>query len=210
MLPGCTTAATPAEAEAVFDRLTHWVTRSLEVCIALCLATMGVLVFGNVVLRYGFNSGIAFSEEISRLLFVWLIFLGSILASREHAHLGVDSLVRRLPHGGRQACILVSGVLMILMCVLLFWGSLKQAEINLDNTMPVSGIPYAALHAAGIAAALGLIVSIFYNIFQALVHGEHEENIVMVQHTDHLIRVAVAEVEKDVKRDPASQEGKLP
>lgn len=190
----------------VFTTLTRWVTRSLEVCIALCLASMGVLVFGNVVLRYGFNSGIAFSEEISRLLFVWLTFLGAILASREHAHLGVDSLVRRLPHAARQACILVSGVLMILMCGLLFWGSLKQAQINLDNTMPVSGIPYATVHAAGVAAALGLMVSIFYNIFQALVHGEQAQNLVMVQHTDDQIQEALA----DVDRAPARGEGTRP
>lgn len=192
----------------MFDRLTLWVTRSLEIGIALCLAAMGLLVFGNVVLRYGFNSGLVFSEEISRLLFVWLTFLGTILASREHAHLGVDSLVRRLPHGARQACILVSGVLMILMCVLLLWGSLKQAEINLDNAMPVSGIPYAALYAAGIAAALGLIVSIFYNIFQALVHGEREENIVMVQRTDDMIKEALTEVEADAARVDARREGR--
>jgi TRAP-type C4-dicarboxylate transport system permease small subunit len=179
----------------MFTTITHWFTRSLEVCIAMCLAAMAVLVFGNVVLRYGFNSGIAFSEEISRLLFVWLTFLGTILASREHAHLGVDSVVRRLPHGARQACVLVSGVLMILMCGLLFWGSLKQVEINLDNSMPVSGIPYASVYAAGMAAALGLIVSIFYNIFQALVHGEQEENLVMVHHTDDMIQDALSDVD---------------
>ncbi len=178
----------------MFTTVTRWFTRALEVCIALCLASMAVLVFGNVVLRYGFNSGIAFSEEISRLLFVWLTFLGTILASREHAHLGVDSLVRRLPHAARQACVLVSGVLMIVMCGLLFWGSWKQAEINMDNTMPVSGIPYATVYAAGIAAAVGLVVSIFYNIFQALVHGDKAENLVMVQHTDNQIRDALPDV----------------
>ena len=169
----------------------------LNTLMAACLAVMAVAVFINVVLRYGFNSGIAFSEEISRLLFVWLTFLGTILASREHAHLGVDSLVKRLPHGARQACILVSGVLMILMCGLLFWGSLKQTEINLDNAMPVSGIPYASVYAAGMAAALGLIVSIFYNIFQALVHGDEETNIVMVHHTDDMIRDALTDVDAD-------------
>lgn len=185
----------------MFARLTLWVTRGLEISIVICLVLMAILVFGNVVLRYGFNSGLVFSEEISRLLFVWLTFLGTILASREHAHLGVDSLVRRLPHAARQACILVSGVLMIMMCGLLFWGSLKQATINLDNTMPVSGIPYASVHAAGIAAALGLIVSIFYNIFQALVHGEHEENIVMVHHTDNMIRDSMADLDPGNTRD---------
>ena len=52
---------------------------------------MVVLVFGNVVLRYGFNSGITVSEELSRWLLVWLTFLGAIVAVREHAHLGVDT-----------------------------------------------------------------------------------------------------------------------
>lgn len=188
----------------MFTTITRVFTRALEVCIALCLASMAVLVFGNVVLRYGFNSGIVFSEEISRLLFVWLTFLGTILASREHAHLGVDSLVRRLPHAARQACILVSGVLMIVMCAMLFWGSWQQAWINLDNAMPVSGIPYASLYAAGMAAALGLMVSIFYNIFQALVHGEREGNLVMVQHTDDLIQGALPDVDTTAARRDGS------
>lgn len=178
------------------DRLTALVAEALEVLIVACLALMALLVFGNVVLRYGFNSGIAFSEEVSRLLFVWLVFLGTVLASREHAHLGVDSLVRRLPKPARQACVLVSGVLMIVMCGLLFWGAWQQAGINLDNAMPVTGIPYAVLYAAGVAAALGLTVSIFYNIFQALVHGEREANIEMVQHGD-LIEPALPTHEDD-------------
>ncbi|WP_334157086.1 TRAP transporter small permease [Oryzomicrobium sp.] len=178
------------------DRLTALVAKALEVLIVACLALMALLVFGNVVLRYGFNSGIAFSEEVSRLLFVWLVFLGTVLASREHAHLGVDSLVRRLPKPARQACVLVSGVLMIVMCGLLFWGAWQQAGINLDNAMPVTGIPYAVLYAAGVAAALGLTVSIFYNIFQALVHGEREANIEMVQHGD-LIEPALPTHEDD-------------
>jgi TRAP-type transport system small permease protein len=52
-----------------------------ETLLALCLAGMVIAVFGNVVLRYGFNSGINASEELSRLLFVWMVFLGATLAS---------------------------------------------------------------------------------------------------------------------------------
>ena len=54
--------------------------RLLEVLIAIALAVMVALVFGNVVLRYAFNSGITVSEEVSRWLFVWLTFLGAIVA----------------------------------------------------------------------------------------------------------------------------------
>jgi TRAP-type C4-dicarboxylate transport system permease small subunit len=55
--------------------------RLIEGLIALLLAVMVVLVFGNVVLRYAFNSGISFSEEVSRWLFVWLTFLGFLLGA---------------------------------------------------------------------------------------------------------------------------------
>jgi len=57
---------------------------------------MVVLVFTNVVMRYAFNSGITISEELSRWLFVWMTFMGAIVALRERAHLGTDTLVSRL------------------------------------------------------------------------------------------------------------------
>ena len=52
----------------------------LNLLTAAALAVMVILVFGNVVMRYGFNSGITMSEELSRWLFVWLTFLGAIVA----------------------------------------------------------------------------------------------------------------------------------
>src|SRR5947209_19633351 len=92
----------------------------LKAVIALCLAVMVVLVFGNVVLRYGFNSGITVSEELSRWLFVWLTFVGAIVALRNHAHLGMDSVVTRLPLIGKKICLVLS-LLLMLWCVYLFF-----------------------------------------------------------------------------------------
>lgn len=64
--------------------------RLLEAVMALLLAAMVVLVFGNVVLRYVFNSGITISEELSRWLFVWMTFLGAVVALKDNGHLGTD------------------------------------------------------------------------------------------------------------------------
>ncbi len=64
---------------AFIDRCCRWI----NLLIALALAVMVVMVFGNVVLRYAFNSGIAISEEVSRWLFVWITFLGAIVAVRD-------------------------------------------------------------------------------------------------------------------------------
>ena len=127
----------------MFFRLTKWVTHGLEIAIVACLTLMAILVFGNVVLRYAFDSSIAVSEELARLLFVWLIFLGAILASRQHAHIGFDTLVKSLPTGWKKAMIALSGSLMLAACVIFVIGGWKQTVINLDNSYPVLGISYA-------------------------------------------------------------------
>src|SRR5688500_4112856 len=104
----------------------------LKFLMALFLAIMVVLVFGNVVLRYAFNTGITVSEEVSRFLFVWLTFLGAIVAMREHGHLGVDMVVRALPAVGKKACLIVSQLLMLYATWLFLQGSWQQTVINLN------------------------------------------------------------------------------
>ena len=84
--------------------LTDLFFRLAEALLVLMLCAMVVMVFGNVVLRYGFNSGLDFSEELSRFFFIWITFLGAIIAMREKAHLGLDTLVRLLPRAGRKVC----------------------------------------------------------------------------------------------------------
>ena len=81
----------------MLDRLIAGYCTVLTYLLAIALALMVVLVFGNVVLRYAFNSGLTMSEEVSRWLFVWLTFMGAVVALREHGHLGTDALVSRLP-----------------------------------------------------------------------------------------------------------------
>ena len=64
--------------------------RFLELLIVVAMVAMVGMVFGNVVLRYGFNSGIDISEEMSRYCFIWLTYVGAIVAMRDKAHVGVD------------------------------------------------------------------------------------------------------------------------
>lgn len=122
----------------LFERVAGAYFKLIELVLVLCLGAMVVMVLGNVVLRYGFNSGITVSEELSRFLFVWLVFLGAVTGMRENAHLGVDMLVRKLPVLGRKICLALSEGLMLMCCVLFFWGTWQQHAINVDNLAPVT------------------------------------------------------------------------
>src|SRR6218665_1102432 len=84
------------------------------------LAVMALMVFANVVLRYLFNSGITLTEEVARLIFVWLTFLGSIVALRHGTHLGMDTIVARVPHRMKVAFFVISHVLMLICCAMLW------------------------------------------------------------------------------------------
>lgn len=165
----------------------RWIDRFCKVLdglIALLLAVMVVLVFGNVVLRYGFNSGITVSEEVSRWLFVWVTFLGAVVAIRERAHLGSDMLVSRLPVAGKKACLVAGHLLMLYITWLFFSGSLQQARINWDVQAPVTGASVAIFYGAGVVfsvlAALFLLLELV-----RLVRGKMaDDELVMVRESE--------------------------
>jgi TRAP-type C4-dicarboxylate transport system permease small subunit len=105
-------------------KLTNWYYKVLELAMVLCLAAMCLMVFGNVVLRHFFNSGVNIAEELSRFMFIWLTFLGAIVAMREGGHLGVDMLVRHLSGIRRFVAVLVAQILVLMCCGVLLWGLL--------------------------------------------------------------------------------------
>lgn len=160
--------------------------------IVLFLAVMLVLVFGNVVLRYGFNSGITISEEVSRIMFVWLTFLGAVVAMKEHAHLGIDSFTKRLPPVGRKICVVFTSILLLGVCVLIFQGSLKQTIINMGTAFPATGLPVAIQYAVGLVASVGIGVYLVRNIYVVLSGQASEQDLVTVHSSlDELETVSV-------------------
>jgi TRAP-type C4-dicarboxylate transport system permease small subunit len=166
------------------NRVVNGYCRALEALIALMLATMVVLVFGNVVLRYGFNSGITMSEEVSRWLFVWLTFLGAIVALKEHAHLGSDMLVSRLPPVGKKICLIAGHLLMIYITWLLLKGSYEQARINWDVQAPVTGASVALFYGAGVVFALSAGVLLLRDTWRAVTGQLRDDELVMVRESE--------------------------
>jgi len=170
----------------MLDRAISHFSKAMEICIAVMLALMVILVFGNVVLRYGFNSGIMVSEEVSRLLFVWMTFIGAALAVREHTHLGVDSLVRVLSRRGKLICALVSRAIMLFATYLLFEGSWTQMEINFPTSSPVSGISMAWFYIPGVVASVAMGLLLALQMVQLLLGQVKEEDLIMTVESEEM------------------------
>jgi TRAP-type C4-dicarboxylate transport system permease small subunit len=163
--------------------------RVLDALMVLMLATMVVLVFGNVVLRYGFNSGITVSEEVSRWLFVWLTFLGAIVAIKEHGHLGTDMLVARLSVRGKKACLIIGHLLMLYVTWLLFSGSLAQARINSEVEAPVTGASVAIFYASGVFFSVSAGLLLLRELWRTVTGSITEAELVMVQESEDMAQV---------------------
>ena len=181
--------------------MTDWIDKGanaycklLEVLLVLLLGAMVLMVFGNVVLRYVFNSGITVSEELSRWAFVWLTFLGAIVAVKENGHLGTDLLIGRLGVTGKKICLGLAETLMLYCCWLIFSGSLDQTRINLGVEAPVSGLSLAWLSAAGLVFAVSAAAFHLLKLGRLLAGRLTEDELVTVQESEDL-----AHVKADIK-----------
>jgi TRAP-type C4-dicarboxylate transport system permease small subunit len=140
----------------MLERLERAVFGLIETVLVLLLAGMFFMVFGNVVLRYGFNSGIVISEELSRIFFVWLTFLGAVVTFRDRMHVGVDTLVMTFPKLGRLAARILGDLIILACCTAFFWGTWLQAPINASMTAPVTGMPLIYVNGVGFIASIGI------------------------------------------------------
>jgi TRAP-type C4-dicarboxylate transport system permease small subunit len=114
-----------------------------QVLMAACLGVMAVAVFFNVVLRYGFGSGIAASEELSRLLFVWMVFIGATAAYPAGEHMAFTSFVASLRHHPKtlQGLNILIRSLVIMSCVMLGRGAWQQVDVGFASNSVVLGYP---------------------------------------------------------------------
>lgn len=132
--------------------------RMAEVLMVAALAGMVVAVFVNVVLRYVFNTSIVSYEEISRLLFIWLVAVGVIVAAYEGTHLGFDMVTSRVGPKVGRVLFYVSQLLVLGCMVLLFRGSWEQVKAGMDSFSTVLGYPLALAAAATLVLSVGMIL----------------------------------------------------
>ena len=132
--------------------------RALEIVMVVCLVVMLIMVFGNVILRIFFNTGIDLSEEVPRFAFVWMTFLGGIIGLHRRNHLGVDMVVHALPVFGRKVCWGISQAVMLLCSLFIFYGTYLQHDILAGNASPVG--QFSMIYVYGVSYLTGASIAI--------------------------------------------------
>ena len=126
---------------------------------------MVLMVFINVVGRYVFNHSFASVEEIARILFVWLVYLGSVVAIKEGTHIRVDILLMFLPHKARLAVEAIANLLMDGIMILTIKVMMTLVMENITYPMPITKIPYGVVQGV---IPLSLLLMLILNIINLI------------------------------------------
>jgi TRAP-type transport system small permease protein len=172
------------------EKVLHMLNRVLNGVTAVSLAFMAILVFGNVVLRYLFNSGITWSEEMSRFLFVWMTFLGAVSALKDNEHLGIDMFVKKLsPRMKKAVFVLTNGIVLYVLWLVLD-GSWKMTLINMDSMAPATGLPLACVYGIGIVMSICMAIIIAFNLYRVLFGKRSVEEFIRARESEEELLVS--------------------
>ena len=135
----------------------------IDVILAAMMMAMIILVFTNVVLRYGFSSGLRPAVELSRLGFVWVVLLGAVSVLHRGEHLAVSEFTIALFPKAVPYLRKVIWLVILVSVSMLCWGAWQQTIANWHNISQLTGLPTGLFYLAG--AVSGLLMA-----FVALAH----------------------------------------
>jgi len=119
--------------------LGNFINRAEESIISLLLVGMTLLVFSEVVLRFGFNTGIHWSQEVTLYMMAWFVLFGASYGVKVGAHIAVDSFLKLFPEKARRAMGVLSVSICIAYCVIFMigaWGylaKLKKIDLEMED-----------------------------------------------------------------------------
>lgn len=133
-----------------------------------------VIVFLNVVMRYIFNTGLTWSDEVSVNLFVWFIFLGGILAAIEKMHLKVDIFTNLFNQKNQKIFTIVANIFVLLEMGILLVGGIAQVEVSNNNISSATGIPFSWITVSMVVFASGVILLTVHEIIKIFFRKDEE------------------------------------
>ncbi|MDR1580443.1 MAG: TRAP transporter small permease [Synergistaceae bacterium] len=131
-----------------------------EIAGALILAVMVSVTFVNVVTRYLIIYPLAWTEEITVSMFVWIVLLGTSIAFRKNAHLAMTFIYDFMPVPLKKVSFVIANAMCIVFFALLIWLGSVQVwdEIELSVTSEALAIP-TAVYSAGVPVFSALIIA---------------------------------------------------
>ena len=123
-----------------YMKVMYWLNENLEpVMMNFCYASMTILVFLQVVLRFGFENQISWGSSVAIYMFIWVAWMGASYNVRKRSHLNFGVIRGSLPYKAQFVCLLMDAFLWVSMSVVVIYFSIPQIQTLKDNFAFVPG-----------------------------------------------------------------------
>jgi len=147
----------------------------VKILVVVLFIAMTCLVFAQVYTRFVTNNSLTWSEELSRFIMIWMVFLGAAFTYRENAHICVDNLVNMLPKGIRKYINLLSVIVQFVFLGIVIWGAYAVLPTTFLQKSPANGITMAYVYSViPVSAILMTIILIEKTLSLANEKGENK------------------------------------
>ncbi|PQV47994.1 TRAP transporter small permease [Paraburkholderia sp. BL21I4N1] len=142
---------------------------ALVIVASVSLAVLSLLVIYSVVMRYVFDDAPDFVEPIALLLVIVIAMFGAALKVREGGHIGLDSLVTKLPPKGQVMAAAFQHLCLIALAVAIFFGCLQMAETTMEDRIPILGLPEGVRYCIPVVASVCIALFSIENLLALFV-----------------------------------------
>ena len=119
---------------------------------ALFISITTILVVINIILRYIFNSGLVWSEEVATGCFVWSVFIGAVAVFKHRGHVGVDIIVKKMPETMQKAVTLITDIILVALNGYMSYLSVLYISKSYTKMTPVLGVSSVYISASVLIA----------------------------------------------------------
>ena len=137
---------------------------------SLFMAGTFILVLINVILRYVFNSGFAWSEEGARYMFVCMVFMGFITVTKNREPFCVDILIGKCHGLLKRVLFIVQDFVIAVLLYIMGRGGVEMALLNKLNKSPSIGLPAWILYAVMAFSSFIMLFFTLMNLWQDIFH----------------------------------------
>lgn len=147
--------------------LFRWLTLAMEHVIAALLVALIISVSANVVGRAVLNRSLPWADELARMLFIWLIFIGAAAAFARYEHIAVDILVRKLkPRAAHMLYLFQHLVITALMGVIIWGGFLVMSRAS--GRTAILGVPWNLVNISMVLCATFIAAVAIWRAWQSI------------------------------------------
>ncbi|WHH61300.1 TRAP transporter small permease [Petroclostridium sp. X23] len=137
---------------SIYERLLT----GIKYLLVLLSTVLIVVVFSNVISRYFLHNSLAWADETARFLFIWITFLGAVLAHDRSEHMNLDIVIQSVPRKVGLTLLVIANLIVVGILILITKGGFTVVIENYEWMTPALEISYGMVYS--VVPACGVIL----------------------------------------------------